>query len=50
MEKRMDERFTRVNEGIDSVLAVLVHVDERQKREQKNHEKRITVLENAMAV
>ena len=48
MTQYMDGRFDRVNDAIDRVLSVLVHVDKRDTRQHKNHEKRIVTLEKAM--
>ena len=49
MTQYMDGRFNRVNDAIDRVLNVLVHVDKRDTRQHNNHEKRIVTLEKAMA-
>ena len=47
--RSMDERFKRAHDDVGRVLAVLAHVDVRQKREHKNHERRIVTLEKVMA-
>lgn len=45
----MDEKFEKVNAGIDQVLTVLVNVDKRLTGKVKEHDRRIRRLEVAVA-
>ena len=47
--KAMDEQSKRAQEDSDRILDVVVNMDKRLTTKVKEHEKRISVLEGAMA-
>lgn len=49
LAERMDTKFKAVHEDIDRVLQVLINVNDTHKKTLRNHERRITHLEQASA-